>query len=85
MSTTPILNANQSIKPSVLCLDSRTSGRGAGSVTIGRSGWELLILSFASLFLELAIIRWLSTEIRIFAYFKNLPLWLPTWVLVLVF
>ena len=74
MSTMPILNANQSIKPSVLCLDSRTSGRGAGSVTIGRSGWELLILSFASLFLELAIIRWLSTEIRIFAYFKNLPL-----------
>jgi hypothetical protein len=25
-------------------------------------------------FLELAVIRWLSTEIRIFAYFKNLPL-----------
>src|SRR2546422_3119013 len=36
--------------------------------------WDLLLLSFISLFLELAIIRWLSSEIRIFAYFKNLPL-----------
>lgn len=35
---------------------------------------DLLSLSFISLFLELAIIRWLSSEIRIFAYFKNLPL-----------
>ena len=35
---------------------------------------ELLWLSVVALFLELAIIRWLSTEIRIFAYFKNLPL-----------
>jgi spermine/spermidine synthase len=36
--------------------------------------FELILISFAALFLELAIIRWLSTEIRIFAYFKNLPL-----------
>ncbi len=36
--------------------------------------WELFLISFIALFLELAIIRWLSTEIRIFAYFKNLPL-----------
>ena len=36
--------------------------------------WELLLISFIALFLELAIIRWLSSEIRIFAYFKNLPL-----------
>ena len=35
---------------------------------------ELFLLSFIALFLELAIIRWLSSEIRIFAYFKNLPL-----------
>lgn len=35
---------------------------------------ELLIVSFLSLFAELMIIRWLATEIRIFAYFKNLPL-----------
>jgi spermine/spermidine synthase len=36
--------------------------------------FELILISLAALFLELAIIRWLSTEIRIFAYFKNLPL-----------
>jgi len=35
---------------------------------------QLFILSAVSLFLELAIIRWLSSEVRIFAYFKNLPL-----------
>lgn len=35
---------------------------------------QLLILSIISLFVELLIIRWLATEIRIFAYFKNLPL-----------
>lgn len=39
-----------------------------------RRDFELLLVSFIALFLELAIIRWLSTEIRIFAYFKNLPL-----------
>jgi len=35
---------------------------------------ELFWLSVLSLFCELLIIRWLATEIRIFAYFKNLPL-----------
>ncbi len=39
-----------------------------------RSSWELLLISFIALFLELVVIRWLSTEVRIFAYFKNLPL-----------
>ena len=39
-----------------------------------KSYFELLLISFVALFLELAIIRWLATEIRIFAYFKNLPL-----------
>src|SRR3989304_4627425 len=39
-----------------------------------RTFWELFLLSFIALFLELAIIRWLSSEVRIFAYFKNLPL-----------
>lgn len=36
--------------------------------------WRLFLLSAVSLFLELAVIRWLSSEVRIFAYFKNLPL-----------
>lgn len=35
---------------------------------------ELFIVSAASLYFELAVIRWLSSEIRIFAYFKNIPL-----------
>jgi hypothetical protein len=36
--------------------------------------WDLILISFVSLFLELAVIRWLSAEVRIFAYFKNLAL-----------
>ncbi|MGA2508048.1 MAG: hypothetical protein ABSF80_11305 [Chitinispirillaceae bacterium] len=32
----------------------------------------LFLVSFAALFLEVALIRWLSTEIRIFAYINNL-------------
>lgn len=35
---------------------------------------DLLLISFVSLFAELLIIRWLSTEMRIFAYFKNIAL-----------
>src|SRR5688572_25069610 len=46
----------------------------AQSPTFRKNYWDLLLLSFIALFLELAIIRWLSSEIRIFAYFKNLPL-----------
>ncbi|MBI4615990.1 MAG: hypothetical protein HY720_20405 [Planctomycetes bacterium] len=34
----------------------------------------LVLVSFVSLFLELALIRWVSAEIRIFAYCKNLVL-----------
>lgn len=46
----------------------------ASSLTARTIRWELFLISSIALFLELAIIRWLSTEIRIFAYFKNLPL-----------
>jgi SAM-dependent methyltransferase len=35
---------------------------------------KLFAISLLSLFCEMLVIRWLSTEIRIFAYFKNLPL-----------
>src|SRR5262245_10302389 len=35
---------------------------------------ELFTVSFLSLYFELIVIRWLSSEIRIFAYFKNIPL-----------
>ncbi len=41
---------------------------------LGKLERELILISLLSLFCELMIIRWLATEMRIFAYFKNLPL-----------
>ena len=43
--------------------------------TLGGFSWKNLVLwSLLSLFLELLMIRWVSSEIRIFAYFKNFVL-----------
>ena len=39
-----------------------------------RSLRRLLLASFLTLFAELAFIRWISVEVRVFAYFKNLAL-----------
>jgi SAM-dependent methyltransferase len=39
-----------------------------------RLTWELILVSFLALFAELMAIRWLASEVRVFAYFKNLPL-----------
>lgn len=39
-----------------------------------RKYWPLALISFLSLFIELVVIRWLASEVRIFAYFKNFPL-----------
>ncbi len=39
-----------------------------------RLTWELFLVSFLALYAELVVIRWLASEIRVFAYFKNLPL-----------
>ncbi len=36
--------------------------------------WPLFLVSSLGLFLEMAVIRWLAAEVRLFAYFKNLPL-----------
>ena len=36
--------------------------------------FKLFGISFLALYFELVIIRYLGTEIRVFAYFKNLPL-----------
>ena len=41
---------------------------------LGFSYSSLVLVSFLSLFLEMLMIRWISSEIRIFAYFKNLVL-----------
>src|SRR5947207_795550 len=40
----------------------------------GFSWWQLAMWSLLSLFFELLMIRWISSEIRIFAYFKNFVL-----------
>jgi hypothetical protein len=39
-----------------------------------RGFWPLFLASFVALYFELIVIRYLSTEIRIFAYLKNLAL-----------
>src|SRR5436190_10828153 len=42
--------------------------------TYGRNVLMLFLASFLALYFELVIIRYLSTEIRVFAYLKNLAL-----------
>jgi spermidine synthase len=39
-----------------------------------RSWYPLFLISAVSLFLELMVIRWVAGEVRLIAYFKNLPL-----------
>jgi hypothetical protein len=42
---------------------------------LGGFSWQSLALwSLLSLFMELLMIRWISSEVRIFAYFKNFVL-----------
>src|SRR5579862_1543014 len=40
----------------------------------GRVLWPLFLVSFASLYVEILLIRWIGTEVRLFAYFQNLTL-----------
>jgi len=40
----------------------------------GRVLWPLFLVSFSSLYLEILLIRWIGTEVRLFAYFQNLTL-----------
>src|SRR6266478_4808560 len=50
----------------------------AGSTRVydssARNAWMLFMASFLALYFELVVIRYLSTEIRVFAYLKNLAL-----------
>ena len=39
-----------------------------------RNQWRLFLASFLALYFELVVIRYLSTEVRVFAYLMNLPL-----------
>ena len=36
--------------------------------------WPLFLVSFAALYIEVLLIRWIGTEVRVFAYFQNLAL-----------
>jgi len=60
--------------------ESATNHKEFASQTVAGSGWyasgflPLFLASFVALYFELVIIRYLSTEIRVFAYLKNLAL-----------
>lgn len=43
-------------------------------LTTGTPAVGLFVLSFAALFLELMVIRWVPSEIRLVAYYANLML-----------
>ena len=62
----------------ILSVRFRRQGRPFFDVTAGPSAkWnlsQLLLASFLTLFSELAFIRWIAVEVRVFAYFKNLAL-----------
>lgn len=40
----------------------------------GRALWPLFLVSFVALYVEIMMIRWIGTEVRIFAFFQNLAL-----------
>jgi spermidine synthase len=50
------------------------SGEEKGVAEAHARVWRLLLASFLVLFAELAFIRWIAVEVRVFAYFKNLAL-----------
>src|SRR5579863_8018291 len=55
----------------------RLRGRPVFASAADLSGWNLghlLLASFLTLFAELAFIRWIAVEVRVFAYVKNLAL-----------
>lgn len=47
---------------------------GALRAPYNSSTWRLLIVSSAALYLEIVLIRWLGTEVKVFAFFQNLSL-----------
>ena len=62
------MEKQQAMRPAI---DSRLP---AGSAPERDQNWSLptlLLASFLTLFAELALIRWLAVEVRIFAYVKN--------------
>jgi hypothetical protein len=45
-----------------------------GATPPSHAALDLFLLSLLALYTELVVIRWLASEVRVFAYFKNLPL-----------
>ena len=39
-----------------------------------RAALDLALISFACLYFEMIVVRWLASDVRVFAYLKNLPL-----------
>jgi hypothetical protein len=67
------LGAEENLEPRAQAIDSArpsATGRAQGM----RSLFLLFLASFLALYFELIVIRYLSTEVRVFAYLKNLPL-----------
>lgn len=55
--------------------DSWLARREMDPATLGGFRWSsLAVISLVSLFLELLLIRWIASEVRVFAYFKSLVL-----------
>lgn len=53
-----------------LSASSKTQAHQTGAA----SSWRIFLVSVAALFLELVLIRWAGTEVRVFAYVQNLVL-----------
>ena len=51
-----------------------SADRSSSSAGNSKFAWSLFLASFAALYFELVVIRFLSTEVRVFAYLKNLAL-----------
>jgi SAM-dependent methyltransferase len=47
---------------------------GTAARAVRRPYWTLFLASFAALFVELMLIRYSSSQIRVFAFYKNVPL-----------
>jgi spermidine synthase len=58
-----------------MLVETKTKALDPGSqVTRASKAWRLLLVSSAALYLEIILIRWIGTEVRIFAFFQNLSL-----------
>src|SRR5215468_6845478 len=57
-------------------LNATSARQGHWAFDVGKSSslLQLFIVSFASLYVEVMLIRWLGTEFRVFAYIQNLTL-----------